>query len=55
MGHENKDVERDDINSGGAVVLWPMKTGVEGNREETQGAQDARENQQGRVILSSFG
>lgn len=28
----------DDINSGSAVVLWPMEKGVRGKEEETWGA-----------------
>ena len=42
MGNENKKVECDDINSGSAVMLWPMEKGVKGNREETRGSKGGR-------------
>lgn len=35
MGDEKIKVECDDINSGSAVVLWPMEKGVRGKEEET--------------------
>lgn len=36
---KTKKVERDDINSGSAVVLWPMEKGVEGRKEKTRGTE----------------
>lgn len=35
MGDEKRKVECDDINSGSAVVLWPMEKGGRGKEEET--------------------
>ncbi len=54
MGNYNKKVARDDINSGSAVVLWPMEG--KGRRHKDQrevgGGGKIRK---GGVTLSSFG
>lgn len=45
---EQNEGECDDINSGSAVVLWPMEKGVEGDRVETRGTKGGGGQKSGR-------